>query len=341
MTIILFVYTIIVFAMRLGIIPSEFLLARRSGDHPDHGRHGHEDDIVAAAVAEYEIGAPSFFAELQDEMHHLLRSPFDDINSYINGVYGVDGTGAGFFDTNLGDTCVVDEWYDGLLDNDNDDGTNEGRPRKQRSPNLYPYSFGNVYEANWYRQYLKPEVRDRTYALSSRDRFGEFRAHFRMPLAKVDDLVERFLDEGWIHLTKHCSDVAALRVKAELLVLGALSVLGHHTPFCCLRSDTEISTSEHRAFFHDFIDCMYTIREEYIFYPRSPEELQRVMDRYVQVYLPGCGGSMDVVHLKWYNCPAGDRNRCTGKEGYPTVAFQCISGFDRSVSMHIILSFCS
>ena len=47
--------------------------------------------------------------------------------------------------------------------------------------------------------------------------------------------------------------------------------------------------------------------------------------------MPGAGGSIDIVHLKWSHCPAGDYNRCKGKEAYPTVAFQVISGFDHEI----------
>ena len=47
--------------------------------------------------------------------------------------------------------------------------------------------------------------------------------------------------------------------------------------------------------------------------------------------MPGAGGSIDVVHLEWSYCPAGDVNQCKGKEGYPTVAFEVISGFDREI----------
>jgi hypothetical protein len=76
---------------------------------------------------------------------------------------------------------------------------------------------------------------------------------------------------------------------------------------------------------------MYSIRDEYIYYPRNMEELSAVMERYEEKDLPGCGGSIDVVHLKWSNCPAGDKNRSKGKEGYPTVALEVVSGFDRQI----------
>jgi hypothetical protein len=44
--------------------------------------------------------------------------------------------------------------------------------------------------------------------------------------------------------------------------------------------------------------------------------------------LQGCVGSMDVVHVKWANYPAGDYNYAKGKEGYPTLAFQCITDYN-------------
>ena len=56
-----------------------------------------------------------------------------------------------------------------------------------------------------------------------------------------------------------------------------------------------------------------------------------MMERYTLVHLPGAGGSIGVVHLKWSACPAGAYNLCKGKEDYPTLAFEVISGFDREI----------
>ena len=52
---------------------------------------------------------------------------------------------------------------------------------------------------------------------------------------------------------------------------------------------------------------------------------------YDDVGLPGCCGSMDVVHVKWSSCPTGDHNRAKGKAGYPTLAFQCITDYNRRI----------
>ncbi len=79
---------------------------------------------------------------------------------------------------------------------------------------------------------------------------------------------------------------------------------------------------------------MYDIRFEYIYLPRDEEELlPPVTKRYEgEVGLPGCMGSVDVVHVKWSNCPAGDSNRAKGKESFPSLAFECISDFDRRIT---------
>ena len=54
-----------------------------------------------------------------------------------------------------------------------------------------------------------------------------------------------------------------------------------------------------------------------------------VMGDYEEVQLPGAVRSMNVIIVKWSNCPAGDFNRAKGKESYPLLAFQCISNFNR------------
>jgi hypothetical protein len=57
-------------------------------------------------------------------------------------------------------------------------------------------------------------------------------------------------------------------------------------------------------------------------------ELKEVMQRYSDNFLPGCGGSIDIVHVKWSKCPTGDISPCKGKEGYPPVAFEVVPGFE-------------
>ena len=74
-----------------------------------------------------------------------------------------------------------------------------------------------------------------------------------------------------------------------------------------------------------------SVKDEIIKYPNTFDNLKTVMEKYAAKKLPGCSGSIDVVHLKWSNCPAGDYNRSLGKEGYPTLAFEVVTGHDRNI----------
>ena len=86
-----------------------------------------------------------------------------------------------------------------------------------------------------------------------------------------------------------------------------------------------MSTSEHRKFFDLFLEKMYSVRREYISFPSTMEQLKTVVSQYHGFHLPGACGSIDVVNVKWAQCPAGDFNNCKGKESFPSVAFQCIT----------------
>ena len=53
--------------------------------------------------------------------------------------------------------------------------------RQERQPNRFGYSFGDFMASNYYRNFLHPSVRDKTYATST-DRRSDFRSRFRVPL---------------------------------------------------------------------------------------------------------------------------------------------------------------
>ena len=82
-----------------------------------------------------------------------------------------------------------------------------------------------------------------------------------------------------------------------------------------------ISVSEIHLFFFDFLAAMVGMKDEYVFLPHNVTELRRMSKYYDEVGLPGCCGSMDVVHVKWLSCPTGDHNRMKGKAG----SYSCIS----------------
>jgi hypothetical protein len=108
----------------------------------------------------------------------------------------------------------------------------------------------------------------------------------------------------------------------------ALYLVGTSTGFCSCRALCQVSTSEVKLFFFRFIDAMVDMKDEYISLPWNLTELNRVNSFYNAVGLPGCIGSMDVVHVKWANCSTGDYNHAKGKEGFPGLAFECITDYN-------------
>jgi hypothetical protein len=203
---------------------------------------------------------------------------------------------------------------------------------RSRKPNEFQYKFGDVlFKSAWYVKFLAPDVREKTYRLSAHDRYGSFRSDFRMPLSLLDKLTQMFLDRGWVTYTKRITRYDELYLRCQLRIMAALKVLDAHTPFRQLETTTNICTEEHRLFFHHFLDKMVSVKEEFLHYPKDMEELKPVLDKYESLFLPGCGGSIDVIHIKWSACPAGDRNRCTGKEKYPTLSFEVVSDNARRI----------
>ena len=70
------------------------------------------------------------------------------------------------------------------------------------------------------------------------------------------------------------------------------------------------------------------MRDDYVHLPRDMTELRKLTRDYDKQGLPGCTGSMDVVHVKLCSCPTGDFNRAKGKSSHPTLAFECITNYN-------------
>ncbi|CAM9719025.1 unnamed protein product [Pylaiella littoralis] len=83
-----------------------------------------------------------------------------------------------------------------------------------------------------------------------------------------------------------------------------------------------ISVQTTAATFHSF--CKHFAREmydEHIYLPTGDYET-KVMSDYERIGFTGAIGSTDVTHLAWGVCPYNQARSFTGKEGYPTVAYQ-------------------
>jgi hypothetical protein len=114
--------------------------------------------------------------------------------------------------------------------------------------------------------------------------------------------------------------------------MSALYILGHGASFRSCQDMCNISTSEVRKFFHVFLYAINNMMDEQLYMPRNRTKVDRVSSFYEHEGLPGCIGSVDVVHVKWSNCPSRDFNRAKGKESYPSLGFQCITNFNRRIT---------
>ena len=216
------------------------------------------------------------------------------------------------------------------------------KQRKVHARRTYHYKIGQYQTAPFFMNYLSddivkiPGANDDTVRIQARrlslNRKSSFRSWFKMPLYKVETLAAQIVDDEIIHLSKHCRTVADLKIKSELLVMGALAILcGSINGFRNLPLLTHICATEHSQFFQKLVKYLFDKRGEYIYLPRNELELMSVMKRYEEMGIPGAMGSVDVVHVKWSNCPSGDFNRAKGKQSYPSLAFECISDFDRRI----------
>jgi len=111
--------------------------------------------------------------------------------------------------------------------------------------------------------------------------------------------------------------------------MSSLYVLGCGASFRSLRPLCHISTSEFRLFFEIFLNAMMDMRDEFISMPKNATELLPIARNYENVGLPGCCGSMDIVHVHWSQCPVGNMNRAKGKETFPSLAFECVTDYNR------------
>jgi len=152
-----------------------------------------------------------------------------------------------------------------------------------------------------------------------------------MPLTKVEELTNILIDHGYINPPRSHRRRAVFHERSELLVMSVLYLLGTGAAFCSCKPLCGISTSEVRKFFYKFIEALVDMKDEHICLPRNLTKLKCVNRDYNAAGLPGCVGSMDVVHVKWSNCPTSDHNCAKGKEGYPTLGFQSITDFNRRV----------
>ena len=150
------------------------------------------------------------------------------------------------------------------------------RRRKTRRPNPQ-FRKKSVKESCWYREFLRPGItRELTHELSTSDRFGEFCNWFRMLLSKIEELTDIFINREYIKPARSLRYRAEFRERSELFIMTALYRLGTGASFRTCHAFCNISTSELRLLFGNFLHAMHEMCEEFIFMPTNLTELRRV-----------------------------------------------------------------
>ena len=140
-------------------------------------------------------------------------------------------------------------------------------------------------------------------------------------------LYDMTISNGWHDL---CNDLELL------LLLGVLYTLAIGASHFYVYIQTDISKEVHRKFFIHWTSKFAEKKDEYVYILREEEEdddqLQRILNDYSSIGLPGCIGSVDCVHIGWNRCPAAyQKNIFKGSKGYPSVVFEVVSDHRRKI----------
>lgn len=121
-------------------------------------------------------------------------------------------------------------------------------------------------------------------------------------------------------------------IPIEIKIMVCLRILGRN----CVCDDiyelsgVKESTSQYifKKFVEGFTKHLFPL---YVKFPEG-EKLVKTMQVFARLGFPGAFGSMDITHLKWLMCPVEDKQLHTGKEPYPTLAFQVIVDHARLIN---------
>ena len=151
-----------------------------------------------------------------------------------------------------------------------------------------------------------------------------FRQRLRVPYAMFLELVHE-TEHAPFWKTVHDMDCTKRqRIPAKILVAASLRHLGKGHDFAdSIRMDTNVSEGTLIAFHHKWTAYMASpiVFGRYIRAASTEDEIKHALGLYQTLGVPGCIGSIDVVHIPWERCPMSDRSFFVGKAGFPTIAF--------------------
>ena len=205
--------------------------------------------------------------------------------------------------------------------------------RRQRAkPEVERDKNPNYWQSTWGQLVKRLASIEGGPSILSRD--GKlFRRRFRVPYQVYCKLVSMCIDKNVFGLNSNLdTDVANRAIcPVEIKVLAVLRILGRNWNFDDIAEATSMGETTARRAFHLFCENFVQHYYDQFVYRPKDEKLEKVMEVFAKMGLPGCIGSTDCVHLKWDRCPVSLNQVCSGKEGYPSLAYSCTVDHHRRI----------
>jgi Plant transposon protein len=191
------------------------------------------------------------------------------------------------------------------------------RPRRRKRPTLEPRPA--YLNTTWM---LMLAERTEQLSDSTSKAARDFRRDFRLPYPVFLQLVAAAKEKGWLRCQEY--DVGGRpSIPVELKLLAILYVLGSGAPLRTVASLSGMSEPTLCRVLHRFCEAFAAdMYDEWIRPCESEEDVIRVMRHYAQLGFPGAVGSSDCMHISWDKTPSQHARYYTGKEGFPTVAYE-------------------
>ena len=190
------------------------------------------------------------------------------------------------------------------------DGTNnlfdQADLEVKKRRDFQPYNPDNWKNTSWYQNYV---VSDKPLTPNT-GWWRKFRFRFRMPMANFRELVSLAREERWFPNREKRTVLDKEGICLDLLMLGALRVLGRGWTFDDLEEATGVSQETHRVFFHEFVAAGRAhLYPKYVKAPSTATEFADIMSEFKEAGMPGCMGSCDATHVILERCNARLRNQ--------------------------------
>ena len=157
--------------------------------------------------------------------------------------------------------------------------------------------------------------------------FGKmFRNRFRVPYRLFMKVHDIFVDRDWLQ-GKEYDAFMRPTIPFKLKLLCAFRFIGRGECFDTIQELTgdRVSREVIRKFIISWARKMSELKSEYIKVPNpdNAKEVRNATMMYASLGFPGCIGSTDCVNIPLGRCPYSMKNVYTGKDGHPTMGFNC------------------